>query len=92
MPIEIHKNGTIVITGEEINVVRFLTIRKALELEIRTGMKASSRFPILRAINKMYGQSFRTKKQALAWMDAVYSEVRSTEYTDTGGAPPPASP
>ena len=60
-------------TPEGIAMVRVLTARAALRLEVNTGMK-SSRFPILPIVNDICGTNFRNKRKALDHMNAMLAE------------------
>ena len=52
-----------------------LQLMHALALEIKTGLKMSSRGSVMAQVNREYGTSFRTKKAAL-----VFMEERVAEY------------
>jgi hypothetical protein len=62
-------NAATVITGQHIEFYRFLVIRKALEMEIRTGMKMFSNGSALRGVTAITGKNYRgkgAKERALA--------------------------
>ena len=64
-----------IITGEDdIGAYRMLTQIKALELEVRTGMRMSNRFNLLKGLKEEYGLKSRTKKDALVEMQKVFNQ------------------
>jgi hypothetical protein len=66
-----NTEGAIVITGaEQIAMARLLAIRSGLGLEIRTGMKMSSRYSPLAILQREGITSKRTKKGAWKDLDA----------------------
>jgi hypothetical protein len=69
---DITQDAAIVITGaERIEGARWLAVRSALKLEIRTGMKLSGRGRSARVLaNKITGRNCRTKAAAYAALDA----------------------
>jgi hypothetical protein len=70
-----EENGVIVIEGpEQIAMFRLLQIKHALRLEIKTGMKLKGG-SLLKLVNREYGQSFRTKKDALAFIEAIVDAI-----------------
>lgn len=73
---------TIIDTPEGIAFARFLAVRSALSLEVRTGMKMSRGRSILSIANEMMGTTFRRKADALAHMDAVHAEVTAQMEAD----------
>lgn len=75
MTFEKHDDGSIMITGEDdIMSARMLTQIKALEVEIRTGMRMSNRFNLLKGLKEEYGLKSRTKKDALVEMQKVFNQ------------------
>lgn len=65
-----NTEGAIVITGaEQIAMARLLAIRSGLGLEIRTGLKMSSRYSPLAILQAEGITSARTKRKAWADLD-----------------------
>ena len=76
--IETH-NGATVITGDHINVYRLLVIRKALEMEVRTGMRMFSNGSALRGVTAITGKNYRgkgSKERALADMNSIIDQLQ----------------
>jgi hypothetical protein len=63
--------GAMVITGDGIQFAQLLAIRGRLKMEI-AGM--TSRVNTLQAVNRMFGQNFRTRKQALPFIEEKVAE------------------
>lgn len=64
----IDKYGNVVFTGSDIDKVRMVTIKHALRLEIKTGLKRRGR-STLQIAREAACVEFRTKKEALAWFE-----------------------
>jgi hypothetical protein len=63
------------ITGEDdINAYRMLTQIKALELEVRTGMRMSNKFNLLKGLKEEYGLTSRKKVDAIAEMKNLFHQ------------------
>jgi hypothetical protein len=63
--VEVHPEGTVTFDGPDaVNLFRLVVIRRALDLELRTGMRAS-RHSALAAANQALGTNYRTKQKAL---------------------------
>ena len=75
MPIEVSENGTIMATGEGVEVMRILAVRRALMLEIKTGMKMSSRYSTMNVAKNICGSPKRTKAGVLKDLEAFMDEV-----------------
>lgn len=54
------------ITGESIDLYRFLAAIRGLALEINTGLKVSSKVNMSKVATSFTGEPYRTRKQALA--------------------------
>ena len=66
-----HESGMFSADGPEaVQLFRLLTIRNALEFEIRTGMKMS-RISALAAANDALGTNYRRKQKALDHMNDI---------------------
>lgn len=61
---------TVIDTPEGIAAFRLACLIRALDTEIRTGLKVS-RFPLLR-VAEQYGVKARTKAKALEALEALY--------------------
>lgn len=57
-------------TPEGITAFRYVTMKHALDFEIRTGMKMT-RISALKALNETFGTSFKRKQQALDFITGV---------------------
>lgn len=73
MPIEAGEGGTS-ITGDEVNLFRYLQVMHGLALEINTGMKLSSRGSVMQVGQRICGSTKRTKKGVLRDMVAYARE------------------
>jgi len=63
------------ITGEDdINAYRMLTQIKALELEVRTGMRMSNKFNLLKGLKEEYGLTSRKKVDAIAELKNLFHQ------------------
>lgn len=65
---------TVIDTPEGIALVRFLAVRSALAIEVKTGMKMSRGGSPLKVANQLLGTSFRVKKDALRAMNEVLAD------------------
>jgi len=74
MAIEQHDGGTMITGEDDIQSYRMLTQIKALEVEIRTGMRMSNKFNLLKGLKEEYGLKSRTKKDALVEMQKVFNQ------------------
>jgi len=70
MAVEITESGML-ITGEHIEVYRWLAIRRMLKLEIETGMVMSRGRSPLAAVKAAGITTARTKRKAYADLDAA---------------------
>ena len=83
MAFEKHDDGSVMITGEDdIMSYRMLTQIKALEVEIRTGMRMSNKFNLLKGLKEEYGLKSRTKKDALIEMQKVFNQRFEQKFFD----------
>ena len=75
MPIEVHENGSMSITGEDgISLFRLVTLYHALKLQAKTGMKMSRVSAV--ACAKRLGYVGRTAKTLLADMEKKHPELK----------------
>lgn len=65
MAIEVTESGSMMITGEHVEVYRLLAIQSMLALEINTGMKMSRGGSPMAVANSITGSTKRNKKAAL---------------------------
>jgi hypothetical protein len=75
-------NAATVITGEHINLYRLLVIRKALEMEIRTGMQMFSHGSALRGVTAITGKNYRgkgAKERGLADINEVIDQLQQLQ-------------
>lgn len=63
MPAEITEGGSILLTGDAIEVGRWIAIREYLKLEIKTGLR-HSRGSMMKLANQITGKNDRTKRAA----------------------------
>jgi hypothetical protein len=79
---DITQDAAVAITGaERIEGARWLAVRSALKLEIRTGMKLSGRGRPARVLaNAITGQDCRTKAAAYAALDAHITEAFGEQF------------
>ncbi len=82
MAIEQHDGGTMITGEDDIQSYRMLTQIKALELEIRTGLRMSNRFNLLKGLKEEYGLKSRTKKDALIEMQKVFNQRFEQKFFD----------
>jgi hypothetical protein len=66
-------NGSVVLTGDQVTAARWLTVRSALGLEIRTGMTRRGR-PVRVLANEITGGGHRSKRAAYGALDVFISE------------------
>ena len=64
-------NDIIVLQGEQISAYQLITLRAGLRLEVRTEgrMSLTSRANLKQVAESLAGTKFRTKKQALTWVE-----------------------
>lgn len=63
------------ITGEDdVMAYRMLSQIKALELEVRTGMRMSNKFNLLKGLKEEYGLTSRKKVDAIAEMKNLFHQ------------------
>jgi hypothetical protein len=76
MPIQSTPDGTIVVTGDSIrNEARWVTLRIALGLEIKTGMRRSNRGrSTMQLCNEITGYKGRDKRKAYIALNAFITE------------------
>lgn len=72
MAIEVTNGGT-VITGEHIHLFRLKTLLRAMELEVKTGMKMCRVNPF-NIVRSEFGIKARKKADVLAQFSALLSE------------------
>ena len=75
MPIDVHPDGGITITGkDEIEWARRITVKHALALEVKTGLKhRANMFRLAKDIVLAHGVTPKgTKKGVLAQMEELY--------------------
>jgi hypothetical protein len=68
--------STVISTPEGIAYFQLLSIKGRLSIEINTGLKF--RTSTLAAVNRMFGQSFRTKRQALRYIEDKINEMEES--------------
>jgi hypothetical protein len=73
MPVEVSNVGTVSYTGEDIALFRLITLRSALSLQARTGMKMSRVSAV--ACAKRLGFKGRTAAQLLADLEQKHPEL-----------------
>lgn len=56
---------------DAINLFRLHTLHSSLKLEVRTGMKMSSRYSTLSVANEVLGTNYKRKAKALEHLEAV---------------------
>jgi hypothetical protein len=71
MAIEITPTGATIITGEHIAVYRMLALRSMMRLEVKTGMKATSRGNPFKAVREEFGITARKKELVLAQFEDI---------------------
>lgn len=76
MTVETFGNGGMTITGDSINVFRLLTMKAALKLEVKTGMKRSSRYTTSNLVREAIGSKTRNKAKLLSELES-YIEKNS---------------
>lgn len=82
MAVEKTGDGSIIITGNDIEVTRWLRVRSALGLEIKTGMKRSHRGSTTRQLaNQITGQNCGTSRKAYEALDAFIAEKLGPNFT-----------
>ena len=75
MPIEIHENGSMSITGQDgMFVYRLVTIYRGLILQRDTGMKLTGKFSTLKAARNM-GFVGKTCKALIEDIESKYPEL-----------------
>jgi len=63
------------ITGEDdVMAYRMLSQIKALELEVRTGMRMSNKFNLLKGLKEEYGLTSRKKVDAIAELKNLFHQ------------------
>ena len=83
MAIERIGNDGYVITGEyDIMSYLILTQIKALELEVRTGMKMSNKFNVLKSLREEYGLNSRKKADAVVEMKRIFNQRFERKFFD----------
>lgn len=83
MAIERIGNDGYVITGEDdIMSYRMLTQIRALELEVRTGMKMSNKFNVLKSLREEYGLNSRKKADAVVEMKRIFNQRFERKFFD----------
>jgi hypothetical protein len=76
MPIELHQNGGMTITGEDgMFTYRLITIYRGLKLQRDTGMKLTGKFSTLQAARNM-GFVGRTCKALISDIEEKYPELK----------------
>jgi hypothetical protein len=77
MPIEVHEDGGMTITGDSIELARRITVKHALSLEVKTGLRHRANvFRLAKAIIEARGVTPKgTKKAVLAQMESLYPAV-----------------
>jgi hypothetical protein len=74
MPVEVHADGGMTITGDAIEWARRITVKHALSLEVKTGLKHRANiFRLAKDIVAAHGVKPKgTKKGVLAQMEELY--------------------
>jgi len=79
MTIEKIGDSSYMVTGEDdISAYRMLTQIKALELEVRTGLRMSNRFNLLKALREEHGLKSRKKVDAIAELKNLFHQKYET--------------
>lgn len=74
MAIEVTSTGAMMITGEHIGLYRLLTLKHAMQLEIKTGMKASRGFNPFKIARDEFGITAKKKELVLEQYLAILRE------------------
>ena len=74
MPVEVHEDGGFTITGDSIEWARRVTVKHALALEVKTGLKHRANvFRLAKNIVEAHGITPKgTKKGVLAQIEELY--------------------
>jgi hypothetical protein len=68
-------NDGFVVTGEDdVQSYRMMTQIKALELEVRTGLRMSNKFNLLKSLKEEYGLKSTKKKDAVVEMKRIFNQ------------------
>jgi hypothetical protein len=64
-------NDGFILTGSQIDAYRLITLRSGLRLEVRTEgrMSLTSKVNLKKVAESLSGTKFKTKKDALAWVE-----------------------
>lgn len=75
MAVEKIGNDGFVVTGEDdIQSLRMMTQIRALDLEVRTGLRMSNKFNLLKALKQEYGLKSTKKKDAIIEMKKIFNQ------------------
>jgi hypothetical protein len=75
MAVEKIGNDGFVVTGEDdIQSFRMMTQIRALDLEVRTGLRMSNKFNLLKALKQEYGLKSTKKKDAVLEMKKIFNQ------------------
>lgn len=75
MPFEKIGNDGYMVTGkDDVAAYRMLTQIKALELEVRTGMRMSNKFNVLKSLREEYNLKAKNKKDAVVEMKNLFHQ------------------
>ena len=73
--IEVSEHGSITIQGKQaMQAYNLIWLKTYLPFEMRTGMVMSHRQTALDVARAVSGINFRTRKQAMAWLDSLENE------------------
>ena len=78
MAVEVHDDGGMTITGQDIHRFRWITVKHALKLEVDTGMMVRSRsvLPVAKQIVEQFGlKPARTKLDVLGQLTDLLERV-----------------
>lgn len=79
---KIDNDGFVVTGGDDVQSYRMLTQIKALELEVRTGMRMSNKFNLLKSLREEYGLNSRKKADAVIEMKRVFNQRFERKFFD----------
>jgi len=73
-------SGGIMITGDGIDAYRLMALIKALEIEIRTGMKMNRGMSCLKIAQIQYGVKAKRKKDAVIELKKIFNQFCEQEF------------
>ena len=63
--VEQNESGGMTITGPHVEIYRLLATRSAMQLEVKTGMKMSSRYNVFKNVRTEFGITAKSKAEVL---------------------------